>query len=40
VIRVVVVILWLGATVISIWLTRSAFRSPARGPTTGAQDSG
>jgi hypothetical protein len=31
-IRVVIATLWLGTTVISVWLTRSAFRSPAPGP--------
>jgi hypothetical protein len=39
-IRVAALILWLGATIISIWLTRSAFRSRPREPTTGAQRSG
>jgi hypothetical protein len=40
VIRVGLLVLWSGATIISIWLTRSAFRSPPREPPTGAQHSG
>ena len=39
-IRIAVVILWLGATTISIWSTRSAFRSPPHEPTTGARAGG
>jgi hypothetical protein len=39
-VRIGLLILWLGATTISIWFTRSAFLSASRGPATGAQRSG